>query len=96
MARPRWTLLVVLMVASFGVAMVGTAGAQVNVPTTDNSLHPVGASDTQVGLNTGWMGNWGMGQFGSFTLHSWGRAPVRSGFGRTSVAVLRERHGLLR
>jgi len=94
MARPQW--LVVLAVLSLGVGLMApSAMAQMSVPTSDNSLHSVGASDTQASFNTGWVGVWSMGQFG-FALQSWGRAPVRSGYGRTSVAVLRERRGLLR
>jgi len=61
---------------------------------TDYSLKAVGANDAQVTtVSTNW--SWGMGLFG-MQFQSWGRASARSWSGLSSVAVLRERRGLVR
>lgn len=100
MTRYKWSLLVALMLGLVALGVSPRAAcAQTGQPgTTDHSLQPVGANDMQGSTGTAfsWVGAWSMERFGTFTLRSWGRAPARSGSGRTSAAVLRERRGLLR
>ncbi len=95
MSRNRWPLLMCMVLC--GILWACAAMAQSQGEPTDHSLQAVGASDTQVSTSTMfvWMGGWSLGQFGLYQFHGWGLAPARSWSGRTSVAVLRERRGLL-
>jgi len=101
MTRQKWSLGIGLLLAC--VVLSGGAGkseAQSGGDIPNHSLQAVGATDatgTQAST-TGfsWAGAWSMGQFGFIRFQSWGLAPARSWSGRTSVAVLRERRGLLR
>jgi len=92
MTRKQWPLLIVAMLA--GALWANTSAAQYVANPTDHSLKAVGASDVQV-TTTSWTGTWGMGWFG-LQFHSWGSASARPWSSRTSVAVLRERRGLVR
>ena len=101
MNRFRWPLLISTVLV--GLMWTGTSLAQNPVVPTDHSLQPVGVNDMQSSAvvampATGfsWVGAWSMGQFGVFQFQSWGGVPDRSWSGRASVAVLRERRGLLR
>jgi len=92
MTRNRWP---VVLAVVLGVALwAGSSMAQTGVTPTDYSLKAVGANDAQVTtVSTNW--SWGMGLFG-MQFQSWGRASARSWSGLSSVAVLRERRGLVR
>jgi len=92
MTRNRWTVLVGV---ALGIALwSGSSAAQSIGQPTDYSLKAVGANDAQVTtVSTNW--SWGMGLFG-MQFQSWGRASARSWSGLSSVAVLRERRGLVR
>ena len=101
MNRFRWPLLISLVLGS-SIWASGVWAQSGGVP-TDHSLQPVGVNDMQSSAvvsmpATGfsWVGAWSMGQFGVFQFQSWGGVPDRSWSGRASVAVLRERRGLLR
>jgi len=93
MTRNRWPLLVGVLVLSL---WANSSIAQGMVTPTDHSLKAVGANDVQVAtVSSSWTSSWGMGLFG-LQFQSWGRASARSWSGLSSVAVLRERRGLVR
>jgi len=93
MTRNRWPFLTVAVLGGALWANVSSAQLGASNP-TDHRLKSIGASDVQV-TTTSWTGTWGMGWFG-LQFHSWGSASARPWSSRTSVAVLRERRGLVR
>lgn len=94
MTRFRWPLLIVL---ALGVTVwTSPSMAQSGSLPTDHGCKGLSSVDTdQLMVSSSW-GSWGSGLFSRFQFPSWGSAPARSLPGRTSVAVLRERRGLVR
>ena len=97
MFRSRCLLAVALMMVLL-VSVSGRAVAQ-NVDTSSSgNLQSVGANDLgfqSLDVQT-WLSMWTLSRLGSPSVYGWGRSTVRSGSGRVSTAVLRERRGLMR
>ena len=92
MTRFRWPLLI----AALGLALTASASsAQSTGVPTDHGCQGLSSGTDQFVVSSGWS-SWGTGLFSRFQFHSWGSAPARPWPGRTSVAVLRERRGLVR
>jgi hypothetical protein len=92
--RSSWMLMIGTL---FSAAMwVSSSAAQgVNQP-TDHKTGCTALISSDVSVTGSFWTPWGAGLFSTFQFHSWGNAPARSWPSRTSVAVLRERRGLMR
>ena len=91
--------LVPVMIALVGMLVAGAtaewAEAQSAGEPSGYQIQTTDANDLQTQVSLGWGAFWS-GRFGSLSVFGWGRTSTRSGSIRASVAVLRERHGLLR
>lgn len=97
MSRTRLKLAIALMSLITMGAFAGVAAAQnCDTPST-GELRATGTTDLQTSSWSGfdWTNLWS-GRLTSPSVYGWGRSSVRSKSGRATVAVLRERRGLLR
>jgi hypothetical protein len=96
MSRSRWSL------AAFLAVLLALASSRAHAQTTDvpstGHLQSVGTSDLGFRATDAqsWWTTWALSRFGSPSVYGWGRSTVRSGLGRSSNVVLRERRGLQR
>ena len=95
MIRTKRSLLLALLILCAAALTPTLATAQSSGFIPDHSCQIVPGATDQFVVSSGWS-SWGTGLFSRFQFHSWGSAPARPWPGRTSVAVLRERRGLVR
>lgn len=97
MKHPKWSLVIALTVFVALGAWCGVGEAQYTDTPSTGQLQPTGTGDLQTSTwsGTDWASLW-TGRFSSPWVYSWGRPSLHSKSGRASIAVLRERRGLLR